>query len=213
MNPWDHKESAAVVLAMSVLSPSDQKVLAECEAMIERGWRTFMEVGQALSRIRDQKLYRAQHDTFELYCREKWQFGRAHAYRLMSAAEVAASLSPIGDIRGPTHEAQVRPLMGLEAEQARKAWRRAVERANGAMITAKLVRNALAEVFEFTPQTPPKLKTSTPSAEFDPYDRKIGNALELVKQIEKSLGKTQALNAAKALLTKLTRCLETLRPT
>src|SRR5260221_3259797 len=72
VNDTEYQRSAAVVLALSVLSPGEQKDFAECEAVIQRGWQTFVEVGRALARIRDQKLYRAEHDTFETYCRQKW---------------------------------------------------------------------------------------------------------------------------------------------
>src|SRR6266446_4245588 len=84
--------------ALSVISPTEQKKYAECEAIIEKGWETFVEVGRALARIRDKKLYRSEHDTFEAYCREKWQYAKSHVYRLIGAAEVLTCLSPIGEI-------------------------------------------------------------------------------------------------------------------
>ncbi len=34
--------------------------------------QTFYEVGNALLQIRDERLYRQTHSTFEEYCREKW---------------------------------------------------------------------------------------------------------------------------------------------
>jgi len=148
-DPIAPQTSAAIVHALSVLSPPERQELAECEAVIERGWRTFVEVGQALTRIKSQKLYRAGFDTFEDYCREKWHYGRAHAYRLIGAAEVIRYLSPLGDIPAPAHEAQVRPLIGFEPEKAREIWRKAAERAHGAMITARLVRDATREVVNF----------------------------------------------------------------
>jgi len=33
----------------------------------------------------DKKLYRSEHDTFEAYCREKWQYAKSHVYRLIGA--------------------------------------------------------------------------------------------------------------------------------
>ncbi len=64
-------------------------------------------------------------DTFEAYCKSKWDFNRAHAYRLMDSARVIEVLSPIGD--KPLNEAQTRPLVNLTADQQREAWQRAVE--------------------------------------------------------------------------------------
>lgn len=88
------RRTAEAVSALSLGSPPQQKDSAECETVIERGWQTFMEAGRALARIRDGKLYRAQCDTFQSYCREKWHYGRSHTYRLTGAAEVFTCLSP-----------------------------------------------------------------------------------------------------------------------
>src|SRR6185369_10840829 len=72
------QHAAALVHAISILTPNEQSELAACESLIEKGWETFVEVGRALARIRDQKLYRAHCDTFEAYCRERWQYGKSH---------------------------------------------------------------------------------------------------------------------------------------
>ncbi len=88
--------------------------LAELEVIIEWGLATFIEVGQALLEIRDQKLYREQHRTFEDYCRQRWGFSRVHAHRLMEAANVAEILLPIGNI---TNESQARELARLKDEE------------------------------------------------------------------------------------------------
>ena len=46
----------------------------------------------------------------------------------------------------PEHETQVRPLVGLTAEQAQKAWERAVEQADGRKITEQIVKAAVKEL-------------------------------------------------------------------
>ena len=43
--------------------------LAELELVIERGQKAFVAVGNALAEIRDQRLYRETHATFEAYCK------------------------------------------------------------------------------------------------------------------------------------------------
>jgi len=92
-----------------------EQSLAELEAVIERGLQSFIEVGTALWKIREQRLYREQgHATFEEYCDKRWKIRRAHAYRLIDAAGVAANLSPIGD--KPKTEAQARELTRLTPE-------------------------------------------------------------------------------------------------
>src|SRR5215207_8744429 len=83
--------------------------LAACEQIIERGLTTFVEVGQALMRIRDGRLYKeAGYSSFELYCRERWQWGSRYANRQIAAAKVAQELGPIGPT--PENEAQARQL-------------------------------------------------------------------------------------------------------
>ena len=45
---------------------------------------TFIEVGKALLAIRDAKLYRKTHKTFEAYCRDRWEMSRPRAYQLIA---------------------------------------------------------------------------------------------------------------------------------
>ena len=54
--------------------------LAQCEAVIAQGLRTFVDVGAALLKVRDARLYRAEWTTFEAYCRDRW--GMCAATRL-----------------------------------------------------------------------------------------------------------------------------------
>lgn len=123
------------------LSVMEQTELAQHEATIERGLGTFVEVGQALLAIRDGRLYRLEHGTFEDYCRERWSMSRPRAYQLIEAADVAHRLSTMVDKATPTtfsnglgtftytpaSERQVRPLTTLPADQQPAAWQRAVE--------------------------------------------------------------------------------------
>lgn len=120
--------------------------LADLEAVIERGVQTFVEVGQALMEVRDARLYRLSHGTFEDYCRERWGWGRSHTYRLMDGAQVAHLVSPTGDIERP-NERQARelvPLMREAPEMVPEAWREANERTGG-HVTAVDVREVVAE--------------------------------------------------------------------
>ena len=61
------------------LIPAEKTKLAECEKVIERGRIIFQEVGSALLEIRDSRLYRESHKTFEDYCQEKWSMSKTHA--------------------------------------------------------------------------------------------------------------------------------------
>lgn len=208
-SPSSAQRTVELVNALSVLTSGEQRELADCEAVIEKGWETFVEVGRALAHIRDQRLYRAQYDTFAAYCRQKWQYGKSQAYRLIGAAEALAYLSPIGDIPKPNREAQVRPLIGLEQESAKLAWKRAAEKAAGGVITAKLVRQAVAETTGVpTPKTRKTNEQSSPAQN----PQEVGNALGLLKQVEDALREEGKLKAVFTLLARLRKCLNGIKP-
>src|SRR5262249_38216319 len=68
-------------------------------AIAERDIATFVEAGQALLRIRDERLYRSTHETFEEYCRDQgWSEGYVHELIEVGAVGVIppelASLPP-----------------------------------------------------------------------------------------------------------------------
>src|SRR6476660_8234750 len=54
------------------LSSTESEILNACEAIIQKGIQTFVEVGNALLEIRESRLYRGQYSTFEEYCRTRW---------------------------------------------------------------------------------------------------------------------------------------------
>ena len=147
---WSRPKPLAGILKPAelkpLLTPAQQSRLDECEAKIATGWQTFVEVGAALTEIRDGELYRAKYKDFEEYCRDRWGYGRTHAYRLMDAAGVIRDLSPIGDrVPGPANEAQVRELVQVPAEKRVEAWKKSVAAAGENPVTAKVVRAAAAE--------------------------------------------------------------------
>ena len=94
--------------------------LSDLEATIERGLATFVEVGEALAQIRDAKLYRESHETFEAYCQERWGFTANRARRLMEASEVAGMV-PETVPMGTLNERQARELAPLKAEPEKMA--------------------------------------------------------------------------------------------
>jgi hypothetical protein len=116
-------------MSVQALTAVEATDLHEMEVVIEKGLATFVEVGRALQRIRDGRLYRETHSTFEEYIRDKWGLSRSHAYRQIEAAVVATTLSPIGDIPAPATESVARELAPLkdEPEQLSGAWRETVE--------------------------------------------------------------------------------------
>lgn len=104
---------------------------------------TFVEVGTALSEIRDSRIYRATFKTFEEYCETRWEFSKRQCDRLISAAKVTENLGPMGP--KPESERQARPLAKLPAEQQPAAWAKAQEKAKdeGKPVAASIQLNAL----------------------------------------------------------------------
>jgi hypothetical protein len=100
--------------------------LKELEAVIERGTKTFIEVGLALAEIRDLRLYRQTHATFEAYCAEQWGWTRQRSYQLMNAATVV-KLLPAEMSTRVDNEATARELAKLEPKEREKVLR-AIER-------------------------------------------------------------------------------------
>ena len=126
------------------LTLSEQTQLQQCEVVIEHGLQTFVEVGNALLTIRDNRLYRLNHATFEDYCRDRWEMERRHAYRLMDAAGVVENVSNWTQAI-PATESQVRPLTSLPAEEQPIVWQRAVETAPNGKVTAAHVAEVARE--------------------------------------------------------------------
>lgn len=139
----------------AALAVSDAERLAELETKIARGLTTFVEVGAALAEIRDGRLYRETHGTFEDYCRERWQMSKTHANRLVESATVVGNLTPIG-VTVPTSESQVRPLTRLEPDQQREAWTQAVATAPEGKVTAAHVKATVERMTDEIDATEPE---------------------------------------------------------
>lgn len=132
----------------TTLSVFERRDLNRLETIVELGRQTFIEVGIALAEIRDSRLYRETHSTFEAYCRDRWQWSRPRVYQFIQSAEAAGNLSTTVDIPAPTSERQIRPLTRLGKEKAREAWCRAHEIAEeeGKPVTGKIVEIAVNEI-------------------------------------------------------------------
>ncbi len=122
----------------TALTVTEQTRLTELETVIERGLTTFVDVGLALLEIRDSRLYRLSHSTFEGYCQQRWGIARRTAYQLMDAAEVVENVRNCAQI--PTNEAQARPLSSLSPEKQIEAWQQVLETAPQGRITAAHVQ-------------------------------------------------------------------------
>ncbi len=130
------------------LFPSDETVRVEhsrleaLERVIERTQRSFYDVGKALEEIRDRRLYRRTHRTFEAYCRDVWDMSRTYAYQLMRAAAVVDNVRTISDIV-PSNERQARLLARLPADEQRAVWKEVVEQARDGRVVTRHIQAAI----------------------------------------------------------------------
>jgi hypothetical protein len=140
----------AAIGRVVALSEADQLRLMTLEYSINesiaQGWRSFVDIGLALIEIRKAELYAGEFETFEEYCRVKWDFKHSKANYLMAAAQVVKSLAALPDVPKPEHESPLRPLLKLTPEDAQRAWKLAVEKTRGRRITARVVQNAVQEL-------------------------------------------------------------------
>jgi len=122
--------------------------------------RAFFEAGRSLRELRDRRLYRSTHKSWEEYCQGRFGFTR-HAANFKIAASgvfenlVTKSYHPDNvEAAGeemvtksyqilPTKETQVRPLAKLEPKEQRQVWQQAVEAAGGKVPTECLVKETV----------------------------------------------------------------------
>ncbi|MEH1771051.1 MAG: hypothetical protein V7K76_02145 [Nostoc sp.] len=148
----DPGSATITVTAVEVteLTQEEQSDRLHLERKVERA---FFEAGKALAQLRDRKLYRSTHRTFEEYCRDRFGHSRRQSYLLMDAAVVFDNLmekcDPMDHIL-PTNERQVRPMTKLEPHQQQEVWVKAVEQAGGKVPPARIVKNVVQQIMERT---------------------------------------------------------------
>ena len=127
----------------TALSKNEIFQLATHEATIKSGLKSFIDVGRALAIIKDNKLYRNTHKTFNDYCSDRWKITPSTAYRNIKAANIADTL-PV-DAPKPTSERQIRAMAGLPENQRSKIWVEANTRAAGRQVTSSDIDNAVKD--------------------------------------------------------------------
>jgi hypothetical protein len=168
----------------TVLTTTETNRLESLEAVIGSGMQTFAEVGNALLAIRDGRLYRASHGTFEAYCRDRWGMTNRHANRLIESAAVVANVGPIGP--KPETESQARPLAKLEPNEQPVAWKEATYKAEseGRRVTARDVEKAVEERKES------KARNTTPARSRGSFTdwQKLRELFEIIQDAVNQMG-------------------------
>jgi hypothetical protein len=74
------------------LTQEEQSDRLHLERKVERA---FFEAGKALIELRDRRLYRSTHKTFDEYCLDRFGYNRSRSYQLVDAAVVVDNLQNV----------------------------------------------------------------------------------------------------------------------
>lgn len=170
------------------LNQDEKEELKACEIIIENHLQSFLEVGEALIKIKENKLYRAGFKTFEEYCQITWNFTSRYARNLIQSAEIIEELKS-GTIVPkilPETESQARELAKVEKNKRADAWgkvQQAIE--SGEKLTASLVQEKAEEYISDAKitsdkKTPGLNKSITPEIEQIPIELNLVDEIEII---------------------------------
>jgi hypothetical protein len=170
----DDESVAVEIVVTSELTTDEWRDRIFLERQVERA---FYAAAKALKELRDRRLYRSTHSTFEDYCRSRFGFTHRHVNYLIAGSSVVDNLlgtigsqiqnldetgtngsqienpdemGTIGSQILPTSERQVRPLVPLEPEQQRLAWQQAIEQAGGKIPSGRIVQDIVDKIRDRT---------------------------------------------------------------
>lgn len=93
--------------------------LKQQEQIIAGAMAKPFEIGRALRTIRDEKLYKETHDSFEGYVSERWKITKSGAYQKIKCADVFDIISQ-SKLPALDNEAQATELARLKIEKSSK---------------------------------------------------------------------------------------------
>ncbi len=139
------------------LTEEERKRFEELDGKVEDFVKSTFILGRILKEISDEKLYREDFDSFEMYLKNKFDIARSRAYQLMNASEVYEYLEKGGVEVLPNSEFQVRALIPyrnpskypdeLERESLIvNRWNKAVEESEREVPTEQEVRKVCVQL-------------------------------------------------------------------
>ena len=151
--------SSARVRIVDKESIIDGRYLEELEEIVTRGIKASIAAAKALFEIHSYKegiLWKSDFLSFEEYCRTRWDYSKAHSYRLVDCGGFVKELkiqseSPKGDSKFPkgdsnlwmpVSETHVRPLLALPKEDRVECWLEVVAETSPNLLTGKDVTKA-----------------------------------------------------------------------
>jgi len=132
------------------LTPDEERERHRLELRVESA---FFEAGKALRELRERRLYRSTHRSWEAYCIERFGFGRDSADIKISASRVVEEIrEDLPTNRRqilPTTLEQVRPLLKLKASSERiEAWLKAIDTNHGKIPNGRIVKGIVKQLKE-----------------------------------------------------------------
>lgn len=174
------------------LSPEDQRDRERFESYLkQKSLEGCCDWGKILAEIRDRRLYRSTHKTFEDYCQEKYEITRRQADYLIKFPPLMDNLmrtdcsqnqpdensSKIFANILPINMAQARHLFSLNPEQQRQVWKTVVEEAKASSkdITADFIKDIVKQYKQENNVVQDKRKRKTL-----PEDCQVGEIFTLI---------------------------------
>lgn len=133
------------------MTDRERRLRDDCEAKVRTGLKAtqaVQEAGKALKTLKDNDLWRDSHDSWETYCRERFQLSTRRALQLIEFAGMMAvyeGVTGTGCSDELPSEYAMRPLAGLEEDAVAEALKEAVEESGGQTPTPKAIRRAAAK--------------------------------------------------------------------
>lgn len=169
-----------MALIAEKLSPEERSLLAHREGQIKRGLESMDETIEALDAIRDKKLYRETHSSFDAYVQDKWGKTWRRLRQLAAGEATVRALQQGGTVVPviPTHEAQVRSIATYPTPVKIEIWTNAVQSAGGQQPTAAQVETEKAKYLVYESKISPII------ARMDKGDLAPAQALNLATAVQ-----------------------------
>lgn len=137
--------------------------LHELTGIIHKGRSTFFEVAAALARVKDAKLYKQTHRSWESWLQDNWWGSRRHADRQIEAMKIARDLGTNNGKSGPLvqYESHARELARVDPERRLEVVKAAEDLGSGET-TAADIREARELLVEGKKKPPSKQNRRTP---------------------------------------------------
>lgn len=133
------------------LTPEESR-LAELEAIITTGKRSFIEVGNALSEILSNQLYKPKYKTFSKYVEARWGFSYQYANYMIQGCEAKNSLpEKTSTMVDNPRKARAAARVPVEKRNATVLAAQAKADAEGREMTARDIADELAKSHPIKP--------------------------------------------------------------